>query len=131
MAEYVAATLAADVDRLGPSWPTCPGDDDARPLAADPRLFSSAGSEERELTGARLELTVAATRDAALAESLAAWRGRLVGVVDGIMAAADKEHGAPRAEALVASLDGLLLAALLKPQRRRRAFLSGARQLLG
>ena len=36
------------------------------------------------------------------------------------MTAAGKEHGAARAEALVASYDGILLAALLKPAPARR-----------
>ena len=36
------------------------------------------------------------------------------------MTAAGKEHSAARAEALVASYDGILLAALLKPARERR-----------
>ena len=61
---------------------------------------------------------------------LAAWRGRLVGVVDGILTHAAKEHGLERAEALVASFDGLLIAALQKPADERRAFLSGALSLI-
>ena len=40
------------------------------------------------------------------------------------MASLGKEHGDARAEALVASYDGVLLAGLLKPARERRAFLS-------
>jgi hypothetical protein len=47
------------------------------------------------------------------------------------MEAAGKEHSAARAEALVASYDGVLLAALLKPAKERRAFLTRSLELLG
>jgi hypothetical protein len=40
------------------------------------------------------------------------------------MAPAARQQGDARAEALVASFDGLLVAALQKPQRERREFLS-------
>jgi hypothetical protein len=61
---------------------------------------------------------------------LAAWRGRLVGVVDGILTRAAKGHSLQRAEALVASSDGLLIAALQKPPDERRDFLSGSLSLI-
>ena len=74
---------------------------------------------------------MAATRDAELARLLAEHRARLIELVGGIMASLGKEHGDARAEALVASYDGILLAALLKPARERRAFLSRSLELLG
>ena len=80
---------------------------------------------------ARLELTMAATRDPELAALLAEHRARLVELVDGIMSAAGKEHSDARAEALVASYDGILLAALLKPAGERAAFLARSLELLG
>ena len=50
---------------------------------ARPSASSCAGWTQRELLLARLELTMEATRDPELAELLADWRARLVGVVDG------------------------------------------------
>ena len=72
---------------------------------------------------ARLELTVAATREPALAERFTQWRDDLVGMVRGVMEEADEDGGAS-AETLVAALDGVLLASLLLPHRRRRRFVS-------
>jgi hypothetical protein len=74
---------------------------------------------------------MAATRDPDLARLLGDHRARLVEIVDGIMAAVGKEHSTARAEALVASYDGILLTALLKPAPDRRAFLARSLDLLG
>ena len=46
------------------------------------------------------------------------------------MTAAGKEHSHDRAEALVASYDGILIAALLKPPDERRVFLTRSLELL-
>jgi DNA-binding transcriptional regulator YbjK len=126
--EYVAATLAADVDRLAAELTECEGDDDvahALTLALFERWL-----EERELVIAKLELSMEAPRNPAVAEVLTTWRNRLIGVVDGILTQASKEHGPQRAEALVASFDGLLIAALQKPGDERREFLSGSLSLI-
>ena len=50
--------------------------------------------------------------------------------MDGLLSPAARERGDARAEALVASFDGLLIAALQKPHRERRAFLSGSLALV-
>jgi DNA-binding transcriptional regulator YbjK len=126
--EHVAATLAADVDRLGAELVECSGDE-ARAVALTLALFER-WLDERELILAKLELSLEAPRNPAVAEALTASRTRLVGVVDGILSQADKEHADGRAEALVASFDGLLIGALQKPQRERRAFLSGSLALV-
>ena len=47
-----------------------------------------------------------------------------MGVVDGMLTSADKSHSLARAEAMVASFDGLIVAALQKPLAERRAFLT-------
>ncbi len=54
------------------------------------------------------------------------WRSRLVGVVAAIATEAGLDDADERAEALVASADGILLAALLRPARGRRAFVTSA-----
>jgi DNA-binding transcriptional regulator YbjK len=126
--EYVAATLADDVDALGAELTECEGDAD-RALALTLELFER-WLDSREMIIAKLELSMEAPRNPAVAEVLATWRMRLVGVVDGILTRAAKESSAQRAEALVASFDGLLIAALQKPAAQRREFLSGSLALL-
>jgi DNA-binding transcriptional regulator YbjK len=122
VAEYVAASLAADVDRLAAELSQCAGDEGPA-VAATLALFER-WLEERELLLAKLELSLEAPRNPAVAEVLSAWRSRLVGVVDGMITAAGRERGGARAEALVASFDGLLIAAVQKPDAERRTFLS-------
>ena len=126
---YVADALLADVDLLAERLRCRGGHDDAEGVQAALDLFLR-WLEQRELLIARLELTMAATRDADLSAILADHRARLVDIVDGIMAERGKEHSAARAEALVASYDGILLAALLKPPPARAAFLSRSLELL-
>jgi DNA-binding transcriptional regulator YbjK len=127
LAEDVAERLIGDVDRLA----------DELAAAADPDSVDAALTlfqrwlDQRELLVARLELTMAASRDPELADLLAAQRARLIELVERIMTATGKEHGAARAETLVASYDGVLLAALLKPAAERRAFLARSLDLLG
>ena len=123
LGDVVADRLAADVAALGARLASCPGDHE-RAVAEVSRLFSR-WLGEPDLLAARLELTVAATRDAALAERFTQWRDDLVRTVRGVMEAADEDGGAS-AETLVAALDGVLLASLLLPQRRRRAFVSAS-----
>jgi AcrR family transcriptional regulator len=121
LGDFVADRLAADVETLGRRLASCPGDHE-RAVAEVSRLVLRWLGEPDLLT-ARLELTVAATRDAALAERFAQWHDDLVGMVRGVMAAAGRDDGAS-AETLVAALDGVLLGSLTLPQRRRRAFVS-------
>jgi len=122
LAEHVAASLAADVDGLAAELAGCEGDEDlavARTLALFERWL-----EERELVLAKLELSLEALRTPAVGDVLSSWRARLVAVVDGMLTGAGKSHSLARAEALVASFDGLIVAALQKPLTERRAFLS-------
>ncbi|MGY2702383.1 TetR/AcrR family transcriptional regulator [Nocardioides sp. HB32] len=127
LAEDVAERLLADVDRLADELGASAHPDGVH---AALELFQR-WLDQRELLVARLELTLAASRDQELARVLAAHRSRLIELVERIMTATGKEHGNARAEALVASYDGILLAALLKPARERRAFLARSLELLG
>jgi DNA-binding transcriptional regulator YbjK len=86
--------------------------------------------DERELLLARIELSMEASRNPALAALLAGYRERLVAVVDATLAARGKRHDGRTAEALVAASDGLLVAALQKPARERRTFLSESLRLI-
>jgi DNA-binding transcriptional regulator YbjK len=128
VAEHVAATLAADVDRLAAELAECTGEEE-QAVARTSALFER-WLEERELVLAKLELSLEAPRNPAVAEVLSSWRGRLVAVVDGMLTRAGKQHSLPRSEALVASFDGLLIAALQKPLAERRAFLSESLSLV-
>jgi DNA-binding transcriptional regulator YbjK len=128
LTEYVAGALLADVDSLAERLVRC-GTDTESALQSALELFLR-WLDQRELLVARLELTMAASRDPDLARLLADHRARLVTIVEQIMTAAGKEHGAARAEAMVASYDGILLGALLKPPRSRRAFLVRSLDLL-
>mgnify|MGYP000845384591 CR=1 FL=1 len=124
---YVAEALLTDVDRLADRLAST---SEPEGVAAAVDLFLR-WLDQRDLLVARLELTMAATRDHGLAEVLALHRARLVAIVEGIMTGLGKEHGAARAEALVASYDGLLLTALLKPEAERPRFLAESLELLG
>jgi DNA-binding transcriptional regulator YbjK len=128
LTEYVADSLLADVDALAEQVRAF-GPDEAATVDCAVELFLR-WLDQRELLIARLELTMAASRDPVLASLLAVHRSQLIEIVAEVMAAT-KEHGAERAEALVASYDGILLAALLKPPRERREFLEESLALLG
>ena len=128
LAEHVAATLLADVDRLAGELGECDGDEE-QAVARTQALFER-WLEERELVLAKLELSLEAPRNPAVAEVLSVWRGRLVAVVDAMLSRAGKPHSLPRSEALVASFDGLLIAALQKPLPERRSFLSESLSLV-
>jgi hypothetical protein len=71
---------------------------------------------------ARLELTIQASRDPALAATIGSLRKDLVDVVAGMLTARGKPHGAAAAETLVSSFDGVLIGALPRPASQRRAF---------
>ena len=129
LTEYVAGALLADVDELGERLrDDC--EDDQESVAAALSLFLR-WLDQRELLVARLELSMAATRDPDLAALLADHRARLIALVEGIMATAGKGHVRDRAETLVASYDGVLLAAMLHPAAERPAFLARSLELLG
>ena len=129
LTEYVAGALVADVDRLAEQLRASASDDGAG-MEHALELFLR-WLDQRELLVARLELSMAATRDPELARLLAEHRSRLVAIVEEIMSASDLEHSAERAETLVASYDGILLAALLKPASALRPFLTLSLELLG
>lgn len=130
LAQYVAAAVADDVAALAEELRAYgPGDD--RRVELTGQLFWR-WLQDRDVLLARLELDLAATRDAELAAMLADWRARLVSLVASIATDRSPRDAADRAEALVAAADGVLMAALLRPVRGRRAFVTSAlERLLG
>ena len=127
LGDFVADRMAVDVEALGVRLAGCPGDHE-RAVAEVSRLFSR-WLDEPDLLTARLELTVAATRDPGLAARFTQWRDDIVAMVREVLATAGKDGGAS-ADALVAALDGVLLASLLQPARRRRRFVAESVELL-
>lgn len=126
LGDFVADRLATDVAALGGRLACCPGDHE-RAVAEVSALFSR-WLQQPDLLSARLELTVAATRDPRLAERFTQWREDLVGMVRAVLVDAGNDPGP--AEALVAALDGVLLASLLQPAVRRGAFVAESVDLL-
>lgn len=129
---YVAARCGADVAALAHRLEQV---DDSGEAASDEVVGLVVGAfeewlDERELLLARIELSMEATRNPALAEVLAEYRERLVAVVDATIAARGHAHDGRTAEALVAASDGLLSAALQKPVGERRAFLADSLRMV-
>ena len=115
----VAGRLTADVAALSTHLAACSGDHD-RAVEEVSGLFS-AWLADPDLLAARLELTLAGSRDPELAQLAASWREELVELVGGVV----RDQGTATtvsAATLVAALDGVLLAALLQPEERRAAF---------
>lgn len=116
LAEHVARRLEVDVETLGRSLATRPGDHE-HTVTQTSGLFAEWLSHPELLT-ARLELTVAATRDADFSRRFLAWRGDLVAVVDRVLTNSGREF-AISADTLVDAFDGVLLASLLLPAQQR------------
>jgi len=95
LAAHVAAGLTDDVEALGRRL--APGSGDPADAAAQILELFVSWLRDREVVVTRLELTLEAARDT---------------------------DARPHAEAVVAALEGVLLAALARPARGRRAFVS-------
>jgi hypothetical protein len=132
LTQYVAARCGEDVAALARDLAQHPVGGEGVPEAVVELTVGAFDSwlEEPELLLARIELSMEASRNPALAALLAEYRQRMVAVVDATLAARHKNHGASSAEALVAASDGLLIAALQKPAAERRPFLSESLRLI-
>jgi DNA-binding transcriptional regulator YbjK len=128
LAEHVAGTLTEDVVALAAELQDCGPHEEQKTELTSQLILRWV--RERHLLLARLELGLASARDPELAALMAEWRHRLVGVVASIIEARGHEEAEERAEILVAALDGVLLAALVRPARGRRAYVTGALQRL-
>lgn len=129
LGDFVAAQLAGEVQALAGRLATRPGDHALAVVEVSKLLLR--WLDHPELLTARLEITLAATRDPVLASRFDAWRTGLIAVVDDILRSAGKAELGRSATTLVAALDGVLLASLLQPARRRRTFVrTSVEQLL-
>jgi DNA-binding transcriptional regulator YbjK len=128
LTQYVANSLAEDVEGLAADLTTCElGDDQAVEAVTG---FFMGWLDERELLLARMELSLEAARDPELADLLAAFRRRLVGLVESILSARGKDQEGALAETLVASFDGVLLGASNRPASQQRPFVRQSMEVL-
>lgn len=129
LGDFVADQLSVEVEALAGRLAGRPGDH-VFAVAEVSRLLLR-WLDHPELLTARLEITVAATREPGLAARFNDWRRGLIAVVEDILRGAGKVDLGTSAHTLVAALDGVLLASLLQPPRRRRAFVrTSVEQLL-
>jgi len=85
--------------------------------------------DESPLLLAKIELSLEAGRDPAIAEVVGAGRARVIDLVAGALGARDVACPASDAAVVVASFDGILLAALALPRDGRDAFVADALRL--
>ncbi len=126
LTQYVANSLAEDVEGLAVDLTACELGEEAAVEAVTG--FFMRWLDERDLLLTRMELSLEAARDPEVAALLAAFRRRLIGLVESILSARGKDQGAALAETLVASFDGVLLGASSRPTSQRRPFV---RQSMG
>lgn len=128
MAEYVVWQLAADVEALASELDEQPGDHD-HAVAATSATFRR-WLDESDLLKARLELTLAAARDDDLAAQLRVSREGLTAIVDDILVCGGHPHSVAVSGTIVAAVDGVLIAALLRPSAQRADFVTDSLDLL-
>ena len=128
MAAYVVWQLANDVEALASELDEQPGDHD-HAVAATSATFQR-WLDESDLLKARLELTLAAARDDDLAAQLRDSRQGLTTIVDDILIRGGHPHAAGVSATIVAAVDGVLIAALLRPPPQRAGFVADSLDLL-
>ncbi|WP_457207889.1 TetR/AcrR family transcriptional regulator [Nocardioides sp. P5_C9_2] len=128
VAEHVSDRLVQDVADL--SETLAGGDHGVDQAVRETGALFGRWLSHPDLVLARLELTLAATRDAELAVAMTSWRAQLVELVRRTLGAGGRPDDATHAATIVAALDGVLLAALQRPARQRPAFLRSSLELL-
>ncbi|MDP2772178.1 MAG: TetR family transcriptional regulator C-terminal domain-containing protein [Nocardioides sp.] len=127
LTEYVAALMAEDVDALIEQLSDVTPDD---PRAVELVLgLLARWLDARTLVLAKIELTLEAARDPELATMLRQSRDRLLQVVADVLTGHGRDQAMARAEALTASVDGILLSGMLKPQGERQDYLARSLEL--
>lgn len=114
---FVAAQLHADVRALGAELPSPASEEGVdRAIEATTRMLLQ-WSEHPDLIVTMSELALEAARTPSLSEPIVAWRMDLIEVVEGIVCRTEQPGSRLRAEAIVASLDGVVLSGLLATPR--------------
>lgn len=128
VAEHVSDRLVQDVADLSDTLAA--GDHSVAQAVLETGALFRRWLSHPELVLARLELTLAATRDDELAVAMTSWRAQLVELVRRTLGAGGRPDDATHAATIVAALDGVLLAALQRPAGQRPAFLRSSLELL-
>lgn len=128
MAEYVVWRLATDVEALAAELAELPGDHD-HAVAATSATFRR-WLDEADLLTARLELGLAAARDEELAALFLNSRQGLTTIVSDILVRGGHDQSNAVSATIVAALDGVLTAALLRPADQRGGFVADSLDLL-
>ncbi len=126
--QHVGSTLAADVDALSADLAARPGDE-AYAAERTVELFVR-WLDEPDLIVVRSELTLEAMRRTELLAALQPWRDTLLGIVEGIVRPYGHPDPRARAEAVLASLEGTLTLALLRPVAARRAYVENTVRII-
>lgn len=113
LSEFVAQALHADVRALGASLPSPAGDEGIEPAIEATIAMLLRWSEHPDLIVTMSELALEAGRTPSLSEPIVAWRTNLTDIVESIVRRTEKTGPRLRAEAIVASLDGVVLSGLL------------------
>lgn len=129
LTEHVADRLAGDVDQVAERLACTNGDDQQAAITQAVDLLVR-WSRDPALVITMTELSLEAVRTPSLQESVQRWRERLVGIVGSIIERIGKADGPRRAEAVVASLEGLAVAALNVPAKSRLSYLRQTTELL-
>jgi DNA-binding transcriptional regulator YbjK len=124
LAEYVVGRVAADVDVVLREMESC-SPEDPRTIELVLGLFAG-WLGEQDLALAKVELTMEAARDPELAALLARDRDRVVDVVAETLSGHGVDQAHDRAQTMMASFDGILLSALLRPEPERHDLLRRA-----
>jgi len=118
--QHVGYTLASDLDALSARLAERPGDT-AYAAAETTELFVR-WLDRPDLMVVRTELSLEAMRQPELIEAFRPWREALLEVVAGIVAPYGHADPQRRAEAVLASLEGVLTHALLRDPAERVAY---------
>lgn len=114
---FVAAQLHADVRALGATLPSPTGEEGIDFAISATTQMLLRWSEHPDLIVTMSELILEAARTPSLSEPIIAWRTNLTEVVENIICRTEQPGAKLRAEAIVASLDGVVLSALLATSR--------------
>jgi len=128
LAEHVVRHVAADMAGLATELDQRPGD--PRHAVAATTATILRWLEDPDLLKAKLELTMAATRDQDLAHQLIDSRRGLTNLVDAVLERGGHQHAGAIAQTIVAAVDGVLVSALLQPPAHRAKIVSDSLDLL-
>lgn len=124
LTEHISERLTHDIDRVAERLDGCEADSqEAIRLIQD--LFVR-WIDGRDLVIARVEMTMEAARDPDLAAVLIASRERIVAVISSVLESRGEHSGHDESEVLLATLDGILITAMLRPVEERDRFLDSA-----